>query len=89
MLEPKPLTFGDLCPVNGLPFVPALVPTEDEYARLTDRENPVVLSTYHDTASKAVRAQLGALYFEPHSGYRTRFPLEDLRTAKPKGRKDE
>lgn len=84
--EPKPLKFGDPCPVNGLPFFPALLPTEDEYARMADRENPPVLSKYHDTASKAVRQALGALYFEPHSRYKTRFPLDQIEKA-GKGRK--
>lgn len=78
MSEPKELKLGDPCPVNGMPFYPALVPTDEEYARLTDPENPVVLSRWHDTASKAVRAALGALYFEPFSGYKTRFPLADV-----------
>lgn len=85
-MSPAPaLKYGDPCPANGLPFYPAIVPTEDEYARLTDKENPAVLTRWHDTASKAVRAALGALYFEPFSGYKTRFPLDEIAaaTAKP------
>jgi hypothetical protein len=82
MAEPKPLKYGDPCPVNGMPFYPALVPTDDQYAHLTDPENPAVLSRWHDTASKAVRAALGALYFEPFSNYKTRFPLADIEAAK-------
>lgn len=89
MDEPKVLKVGDPCPVNGLPFYPALVPTDEEYARLTDKENPVVLSKYHDTASKAIRQQLGALFYEPFSRYKTRFPLADVDKAAKKSKKDE
>lgn len=84
MAETKELKFGDPCPVNGLPFYPALVPTEAEYKRLADKENPIVLSKWHDTASPEQRAELGALYFEPHSGYKARFPLKDVEAAAKK-----
>jgi hypothetical protein len=84
MAETKQLKFGDPSPASGQPFVPALVPTDEEYARLGDRENPVVLSKYHDTATREFRKEHGALYFDPLTGYKTRFPLKDIEAANAK-----
>lgn len=75
MPQAKTLKRGDPCPVNGLPMVKAAIPTAEEYAAFSNKENPVSLSPMHDTASPADRAELGELYIEPVSGYRARFPV--------------
>jgi len=43
-------------------MVAARVPTDKEYAKAFDRENPGTLPEGSDTASPEQRAELGALY---------------------------
>lgn len=72
-MEPKILHEGDPCPACGGVLEPAAVPTDAEYARSLDRENPIVLQPGADTASPAVRADLGALHRCGRCGYQARF----------------
>lgn len=65
----------DPCPRCGGVLVPARVPSDKEYAKAFDRENPGTLPEGSDTASPEQRAQLGALY-RCGCGYVARFGAE-------------
>jgi len=75
MPETKTLEFGDACPNCGSELKAVPVPSDDEYRKAFDRENPVALKTGSDTASPDVRKALGALYRceNPRCQYQTRF----------------
>jgi hypothetical protein len=49
-MEPKPLTRGDACPNCGGSLKPVRVPSETEYAKAFDRENPGTLPAGADSA---------------------------------------
>jgi hypothetical protein len=72
-MEPKTLTRGDACPRCKGSFKAAGVPTDAQYAKAFDRDNPTVLPDYMDTASPEQRADLGALHRCGGCGYTTRF----------------
>jgi hypothetical protein len=76
MAKPKELKRGDSCPNCGHELHAAPVPSDKEFARFTDRENPGHLMTGADTASPEQRAELGELFVCDHCGYKTRFPAE-------------
>lgn len=75
-MEPKDLKRGDTCPNCGGSFKAARVPTDADFARATDRENPQALPGNSDTASPAQRAELGALHRCQSCEYATRFVVE-------------
>lgn len=75
-MEPIELELGDPCPACGGELAAARVPTDDDYARAFDKENPVALPHGADTASPDQRADLGALYRCVNCRYQTRFPGE-------------
>lgn len=76
MVEPKPLKPGDHCPNCDVAFLAARVPTPDQRRKAEDRENREPLPPGFDTASDAVRHELGGLHECPLCHYRTRFPIE-------------
>jgi hypothetical protein len=53
---------GDACPACSGEMKAARVPTDAEFARAFDKENPVALAPGVDTAPAAQRDELGALY---------------------------
>jgi hypothetical protein len=76
MAKAKDLKRGDPCPNCGADLRPAYVPTDKEFAKFTDRENPGHLPHGADTASAEQRADLGELFVCDRCGYKTRFPAE-------------
>lgn len=73
MPAPKVLKLGDKCPADGGELVAAYVPSDDEFRRATDKENPQTLPPHADSASPETRAELGVLYRCASCGYQTRF----------------
>ena len=69
--EPK---AGDPCPSCGGALVAQRTPSDAEYARAVDRENPIPLPPGTDTAAPEVRAERGALHRCATCGYQTRIP---------------
>ena len=67
------LKQGDPCPACGGELVAAAVPTDAQFAKATDRENPVYLGPSFDNANPVQRAELGALYRCKECGYKARF----------------
>lgn len=76
MLKPKELQRGDACPTCGDDLHAAYVPTDKEFERFHDRENPGHLPFRADTANPDQRAELGELFRCDRCGYQTRFPAE-------------
>lgn len=76
MSKPKQLNRGDNCPNCGGELHPAPVPSDKDFARFTDRENPGHLPYGSDTASPDQRAELGELFVCDRCGYKTRFAAE-------------
>lgn len=72
-MEPKKLHPGDPCPACGGELQAAIVPTDEQYRKALDRENPESLQPGADTASPDVRADLGALHRCARCGYQARF----------------
>lgn len=79
-MEPKHLKLGDACPRCGGSFKATRVPTDAEYAKAFDRENPGTLPDGGDTASPEFRAEHGNLFRCTTCGYQTRF-LPDAKAA--------
>ena len=81
MPDAKELKRGDPCPACGAQLEPAHVPTDAEWKKANDRENPQSLPTGSDTASPDQRKELGALYRCTNSkcGYAARFKGEASR----------
>lgn len=82
---------GDPCPQCGGALVPARQLSDEERARLTDRENPGHFGPNTDRGTKDQIAELGPLATCATCGYQTRFePAADQgdgdtkRTRKPK-----
>lgn len=79
MPAPKTVHLGDPCPACGGDLRAAAVPTDEEYRKAFDKENPVALAPGMDTASPEVRVELGDLYRCVTCRYQTRFrPENDL-----------
>jgi len=76
MSEAKVLRRGDPCPACGGVLVAAAVPTDEEFQRAFDRENPGALRVGSDTANPEQRADLGALFTCARCRYATRFPAD-------------
>jgi hypothetical protein len=72
----EPLKRGDKCPRDGGSFKAARIPTDAEYAKAFDRENPGTLPEGADSASADFRAEHGELHRCTSCGYQTRFPVE-------------
>lgn len=67
------LKGGDKCPsCKRGTLEPALVPTDEQFAKAYDRENPIGLPDAYDTANPAQRAELGALFLCDRCDYRHR-----------------
>lgn len=62
----------DPCPRCAGALTPVRIPTDAEYAKAFDRENPGLLPEFSDTASPAQRAGLGDLHRCDTCGYQTR-----------------
>jgi hypothetical protein len=77
MAHAKELNRGDACPTCGGELQPAYVPTDKEFARFSDRENPGHLPMGADTANPDQRADLGELFRCARCSYATRFPAEE------------
>lgn len=77
MSDPKPLKRGDSCPQCHGRFVLAPVPTDEQYRKAFDRENPGTLPPGYDTASPDQRAELGELHVCSGCGYWTRFAADE------------
>lgn len=71
------------CPNCEDTLVAARVPTDKEYAKAFDREEPGTLPHGSDTASPDQRAKLGALYRCRNCGYNTRIKDEGGAAAEP------
>jgi hypothetical protein len=69
--KPQPKA-GDRCPQCGGPFRKATVPTDEQRAAATNRENPTVLPPNSDTATKEQIAELGVLHTCLGCKYQTR-----------------
>ena len=71
----KDLHPGDPCPNCGSELQAAPVPSDDEFRKAFDRENPTALPLGSDTANPDQRAELGALYrcTNPRCRYAARF----------------
>ena len=67
---------GDACPACGDVLVKAIVPTDEQYRKAFDRENPVALLPGMDTAAPDDRAELGELHQCRRCGYQTRFKVD-------------
>lgn len=70
----KELKRGDPCPNCRGELKPAYVPTDEEFARAVDKENPVALPLGADTANTKQREELGELHRCTTCGYQARFP---------------
>lgn len=70
------LKRGDACPRCGGAFKAARIPTDAEYAKAFDQENPTSLPEFSDTASPDFRAEHGDLYRCTDCSYQTRFVAE-------------
>jgi hypothetical protein len=75
-MKPIELKRGDACPSCRGELKPAYVPTEEEFARAFDRENPISLPPGADTANKTQRSELGELHRCTTCGYQARFPAD-------------
>lgn len=84
-MEPKTLTLGDACPACSGELRPAFVPSDDQYRKAFDKENPIALPAGADTANADVRAELGELHRCATCGYQHRFKPTDKKA--PKGKK--
>lgn len=71
------LKRGDPCPSCGGDLKDARVPTEEQRAAATRRDDPIFLPVGYDTASADFRAEHGALARCPTCGYQTRLPIDD------------
>jgi hypothetical protein len=76
---PKP---GDKCPNCGGDFVPRAQPTDAQRAAAKDRDNPVPLPPFADSADPAQIAELGALHECARCHYLTR-----IKADKPRARR--
>lgn len=81
-MHSKPLVRGDKCPNCSGSFKAARIPTDAEYAKAFDRENPGTLPGDADTASPEFRAEHGDLHRCMNCGYQTRFTA-DAQAAAP------
>lgn len=72
-MEPKKLKVGDPCPACHGELKAAYVPSDEEFRKAIDRENPQSLPPRADTATAETRAELGALYRCTSCGYQARF----------------
>jgi hypothetical protein len=77
MAQPKELHRGDACPACGGVLEAARVPTDEEFRKAFDKENPVALPAHTDTAPPDVRNDRGELHICGRCGYKTRFPAEE------------
>lgn len=77
MPDPKVLKLGDPCPACGGELVAAPVPTDDQFRKAFDKENPAMLPPGMDTANPDQRADLGALHVCSTCKYRTRFKTDE------------
>jgi hypothetical protein len=76
---------GDKCPVDGGDFAKRAQPTDAQRAASKDRDNPVPLPPFVDSADPAQVHELGELYVCRTCGYRTRMkgePANDTRGKK-------
>jgi hypothetical protein len=81
MAKAKELNRGDACPNCGGELVAARVPTDEEFRKAFDRENPVALPPYTDTANPDQREELGELHICHDCGYKARFEAESQRSS--------
>lgn len=89
MGEPKVLKIGDPCPACGAELKPAPVPTDDQFRKAFDRENPAMLAPGTDTANPDQRAELGALYRCVDCRYQARFKDDGKKAGKSKSKSDD
>jgi len=88
MSKAKELNRGDACPNCGGELVAARVPTDEEFRKAFDRENPVALPPYTDTANPDQREELGELHICHDCGYKTRFEAESQGSSSSSARGD-
>lgn len=79
------LKLGDACPRCGGSFKAARVPTDAQYAKAFDSEDPTSLPEFSDTAPPDFRAEHGDLFRCMNCGYQTRFVVEAPKTDAPVG----
>jgi hypothetical protein len=63
---------GDKCPIDGGAFVKRAQPTDAQRTAAKDRDNPVPLPPFVDSADPVQVHELGELYVCSSCGYRTR-----------------
>jgi hypothetical protein len=83
-MEAKTLTIGDACPACAGELKPAFVPSDEQYRKAFDKENPIALPAGADTANPDVRGELGALHRCARAAIRrgSRRPRRNRRRAK-------
>lgn len=89
-MKTQTLALGDPCPACGDELKAVRIPTDDQFRKSIDRENPVALPAGVDTAPPDQRAELGALYRCRECGYQARFkgePADDANGAASKKKK--
>jgi hypothetical protein len=80
----KELKRGEPCPACFGELKAAHVPTDEQYRRSFDKENPIALPPGADTANPEQRAELGELFRCTTCRYQTRFKPEAAAPAKAK-----
>jgi rubrerythrin len=81
MAKKQTVKGGGACPHCGEELKAARVPTDEEYRKAFDRENPGTLPGGSDTASPDQREQLGPLFVCRHCGYNHRDTPTDSAAA--------
>lgn len=82
MKDPVELKPGDPCPACGGELKAAPVPSDEQFAKAMDKENPVALPRNYDTASREVRDREGELYRCTDCNYKTRVASKGKARAK-------
>lgn len=86
-MDPIELKAGDDCPACGDVLVAVRVPTDEQWKKASDRENPVALPPGYDTANPEQRSDLGALYRCKTCGYSARFKGDAAADEAPRKRR--
>jgi hypothetical protein len=75
---------GDKCPIDGGAFVRRAPATDAQRTAARDRDNPIPLPPFVDSADPVQVHELGELYVCGSCGYRTRIKAEKAPDAPAK-----